>query len=429
MNELPSNGNPLHKKALRLIGEAFLILVITAVLLEISARALACWKSNCVLPPSSFYLNTRRDLIPDPFFQNSPPAPDPFFGFVQRQPGNNNVGLPSAVDYPYQKKKDEYVIGLFGGSLALHVFYPISSPEMQKEFDRVPWLKNRKVVWLNFSQGCMRQPQQFILSAFYGETLDLSVSLDGFNEIAMHNPGAPPTEPCFYRELFTDPSRTEKNTAAVKRLKWWQAQAADTMAKYPALTNSAAFHLAWKALHNWAERRIHEIRRAIPMPTTGPEPDSPEEDQALASHWEKFTRLQSSLASRIGLPSVFFLQPNQHLKGTKPLAPEELALWENIPGIRERQARIQRRYESLRKSSGQLQAQGVQTIDLTGIFIRNEEPLYSDDCCHLNDQGRILLAKSMVRQIVDRMLAQKIRAPKISVSGEKGGSSREQTNK
>jgi hypothetical protein len=400
------------KKALRRAGEAALVLAITAFLLEASARALFCWQGSCALPGQAFYLKARHDILPDPFFQSSPPVPDPFFGYVYRQPGTNNVGLSSPVNYPYRKRSDEYVIGLFGGSLALHVFYSIQSPEIEKELKKVPWLQGRKIVWLNFSQGCMRQPQQFIISSFYNETLDLSVNLDGYNEIAMHRPGSPPTEPCFYHEIFTDPSGTQESKAAADGLRWWQAFAANAMASRPALARSAALHLAWKALHNGLERRIQGIRRASREPDPGAAWDPVAEGEALVSHWEKFTTLQSGIASGENLPSLFFLQPNQHVKGSKPLAAEELALWANIPGIREKQERIQQRYQGLRKSAERLRAQGVQVIDLTGIFAQHKEPLYADDCCHLNDQGRILLAKRMVGEIVGRMLSQKIRGPR-----------------
>jgi hypothetical protein len=185
-------------------------------------------------------------------------------------------------------------------------------------------------------------------------------------------------------------------------------QATELMLDHPLLTKSAFFHLAWKGLRQWGAREIQEIRSiARPAPNFHPETEE-EEGAALVKNWEKFTRLQSNIASRIGLPSIFLLQPNQHLKGSKPLAPEEYRLLENTDESPARREHIHHRLSELRKGVSRLRSQGVNAVDLTDTFLLHPEPLYVDDCCHLNDRGTQLLAKRIVREIVGQMLHGKL---------------------
>lgn len=407
----------MHRKALKFAAEAALILAITALLLEISSRALLCWRGDCHLPAIAFYEKARRTFARNASFEHFTPVPDPFFGYVAGEMEANNAGFFSAVDFPYRKKDNEYVIGVFGGSLAMQVFAEIISPELRNEFERVPWLKGRSLVWLNFSMGCMRQPQQFIIASFYNDTLDLSLNLDGYNEVAIHHRGSPAAEPCYYRELFADPANAKEHLLRVSAIREWHSRATDIIVNQPSFLHSAFLHLAWNSLHAWGERKIQVIRE-IDRPKLNLFPETEEQEgEALVRNWEKFTLLQSNIASQTGLPSFFFLQPNQHLKGSKPLAPEELKLWEHLPDLPARSARIHRRMTELKKAAARLKDQGVNTIDLTEVFIRHPEPLYADDCCHVNIRGARLLARRMVGAIVDQMLAGKTRQPIVKRVG------------
>lgn len=89
----------------------------------------------------------------------------------------------SSVDYPYVAKSDEYVVGVFGGSVA-HSF----ALQARLQFE---WLLSeryaggRKVVLLNFAIGGHKQPQQLTTLSYFaaiGQKFDMVLNLDGFNE-------------------------------------------------------------------------------------------------------------------------------------------------------------------------------------------------------------------------------------------------------
>ena len=61
-------------------------------------------------------------------------------------------------------------------------------------------------------------------------------------------------------------------------------------------------------------------------------------------------------------------------------------------------------YPQLRKFSRDLQRQGVNYFDLTGIFVDRPETLYIDECCHLNDRGNELLAAAMTQRMAPALL-------------------------
>ena len=91
----------------------------------------------------------------------------PYFGYTM-EPGfngsHNNLGFLSAHDYPYQAADDEFVVGIFGGSVALQVG---SSPITRRNFEstllkEVERKGYRRVTVLCFALGAYRQPQTFL---------------------------------------------------------------------------------------------------------------------------------------------------------------------------------------------------------------------------------------------------------------------------
>jgi uncharacterized ubiquitin-like protein YukD len=112
----------------------------------------------------------------------------PFFGFVQKpsadfRPGFkvNNYGFITPYDYPLKKtKKNQFIIGVFGGSVA-------SLPRYLKQ---LPGLQDKEFIILSFATGGYKQPQQLLILNYFlalGQELDLVVNIDGFNEVALSN--------------------------------------------------------------------------------------------------------------------------------------------------------------------------------------------------------------------------------------------------
>lgn len=67
----------------------------------------------------------------------------------------NNYGFKDPKNFPYRKKEDEFVIGIFGGSTALHFSeYLLES----KIWENAISDKGKKIVIVNFALSGMKQP-------------------------------------------------------------------------------------------------------------------------------------------------------------------------------------------------------------------------------------------------------------------------------
>jgi hypothetical protein len=103
------------------------------------------------------------------------------------------------------------------------------------------------------------------------------------------------------------------------------------------------------------------------------------------------------LCESLDIHYYHFLQPNQYVPGSKPMgdAERQLAYREDSP-IRET---IERGYPALREAGRTLVEQGVSFVDLSGVFRDVSQPVYADDCCHLDTHGNELLGTAIGRAL------------------------------
>ena len=119
----------------------------------------------------------------------------PYFGFPEKTGGEriNNYGFATTknkkrIDYPYTPADDEFVVAIFGGSVASG-FCQDEAAYLEEALAGHPDLKGHLPVVLNFAAGSVKQPQQlFYLNYFLGlgQKFDLVINIDGFNDV----PGA-----------------------------------------------------------------------------------------------------------------------------------------------------------------------------------------------------------------------------------------------
>jgi hypothetical protein len=91
-----------------------------------------------------------------------------------------------------------------------------------------------------------------------------------------------------------------------------------------------------------------------------------------------------------GIRYYHFLQPNQYVKGSKPMGRREraVALRKDHPY----RPSVLRGYPQLRRHGAQLVDAGVRFTDLTMIFSPLERPIHIDNCCHVDRFGDSLIA-------------------------------------
>jgi hypothetical protein len=141
-------------------------------------------------------------------------------------------------------------------------------------------------------------------------------------------------------------------------------------------------------------------RQDVPQ-VTGPimnYSDTTDIEKFVVDVWENSSRQMSRLARANNVEYFHFLQPSQYYADSKPLSEEEKSLL--LPGDHG-EGKIRRHmYLKLVEAVQAIQQQGdIRIFDLTQIYRDNNETLYVDSCCHLNQRGYELMASAIADRI------------------------------
>ena len=337
----------------------------------------------------------------------------PFFGYTATPGANgaNNQGFfTEHARFPYRKADDEYVIALFGGSVAGQL--PAVKQFLIAPFESA--LRNKgflRVRLISFALGGWRQPQSFFAFEYYLPTFDMAVTLDGFNEI-IHTADSELTVypasfpfPAVWAPLAHGAGSAERALRTADLIRANQSMASWTRwLDGSPLRNSALAHLVWRVVAARYQKHTDALRTAALNETLVEWRDlDPPIDGAFAAKRHEYLMLYERLiedSDRIGrahhVPFFHFVQPNQYDRGSKPLSDEELRDrvtndWSDL---------VTTQYGELRRMVTRLRAEGVRSHDLTGLFAHTDETVYSDSCCHLNEHGLSMLGAAMADRIL-----------------------------
>jgi hypothetical protein len=347
----------------------------------------------------------------------------PFFAFSYdpRVFPSNNFGYPEEADLPYVKDRDEFVIGLFGGSLARSLHAKVAREALVRPLEPALRRKGyREVTLLVLAQGAYKQPQTLFSMLYFIDSIDAAVFLDGFNEIMglpvpeeLASPSQPfdwPHNPLYgaLLALSENPDLwTLRNEIA--ELRSSQQTLTDVTQRGP-LGWSMSAHLLWRIMHSRWENEIQALsaRMADEVTERGGDPfaridrTGRSEAEILDSFFERWARqieMGWLVARDLDMPFFHFVQPNQYVEGSKPLTDQEMRIavteWDASRGRRARAY-----YPHMRQMSADLRARGVPSHDLTMLFEHEPETLYIDPCCHVNLTGRQLIAAAIADTIV-----------------------------
>jgi len=121
----------------------------------------------------------------------------------------------------------------------------------------------------------------------------------------------------------------------------------------------------------------------------------------LASVWRRSSLQMHRLCEANNIKYFHFLQPNQYVVGSKIMEEEELSR-AVVPDHAYKNG-VERGYPFLIKAGEELAKEGVRFHDLTMIFVDVEEPLYIDDCCHINERGNEMVASVIGKTITQEL--------------------------
>lgn len=339
----------------------------------------------------------------------------PFFGYTMppNRAGMNNFGFNCRLSLPYIKKKQEVVIGIFGGSVT-EGFYLNGCDSLTNQLHKNPAFKDKDFVFINFALGGFKQPQQLQILAYFlslGQHFDMVILIDGFNEavycannarlnVDISMPSAQHFLPL--RDLIDQQSLTRARLQTLGHIVTLQEKINDRHKKMKRAW--LAFVYYWHFF--WEKRLSHQYNQAILKfdsqitPARGEEslmnikytilPNKlPLIQERSAAFWARSALTMNNMLAGFHIPFFHFLQPNQYFSQKKFSAEERnQALSSDLPY----QFLVSKAYPYFLKQIVELQKSGVNSYDATAIFDSDNGTIYSDQCCHYNKRGYEIFA-------------------------------------
>jgi hypothetical protein len=388
-----------------------------------------------------FYIH-RKTYKPIPETQDrrlTPNALHPYFGPTHR-PGHpfsmpaallkeaspptatNNFGFISRYSYPYRRRGNEFVVGVFGGSVGVW-FCQLGIDRLIANLKQHASLENREVAALCFSHEGYKQPQQALVLAYFlsiGQEFDLVLNIDGFNEVALGRlndrqgldismPSVMHIDPLI--NLVDQSTLTPEKLESLAQIGRYKRQL-NTLAERINRNRIASVNLVLEQYFQIvSNRHVAEVYAFARLPSNRTEssvvyvtPKTRDRSDAelfdeIARNWVSASTMMNDLLSARSVPYFHVLQPNQYYTQRRFADGEaRVALNEQSPfkdGVEKGYPILIRMSES-----GVWQRNGVRFLDATRLFDREPAPVYMDDCCHYTRRGNEMLADYIATSIL-----------------------------
>ena len=337
----------------------------------------------------------------------------PYMGYVYDPTVEQSSPYGISDTPPVQHRSpDKVIIGIFGGSFADDIAYNMANELSEK---LKPSFPGREFVVVKATIGGYKQPQQLMALNWFtalGGDFDIVINIDGFNDVALPAlENVPDTNPFFPRQWHLR-MRTVPDTeflATVGKIRFldsvgakWQSFFRTGPLRY-SVTANTVWRIGDQLLYNAAvnqRAKLPKMSAANTYAAAGPPaPFANDEEMysALGHLWEESSFQMNALARAKGIRYFHFLQPNQYIEGSKPMGDEErrVAIRADHPYAKS----VRQGYPVLRELGKDLVRRGVNFVDLTNIYANTHDPLYRDNCCHVNTAGQRLVIDTVVKTI------------------------------
>lgn len=305
----------------------------------------------------------------------------------------NDLLLDGPARYPYPRPEDRWVIGVFGGSVARDLV----TSEAPRALATPRWnalaeSRGRPLRLQSFAVSGTGYPAQYHLLRLFPGGVHEAVFLDGFND------------------LFIKGARCEAVTRRAER----GLPPRDELLR-PLRQNARAMHAL--AEGPWGEllwetalgrtiygRRARQASRIMESFFQGEFPGAPPPTGRASpvservARWTRCVEEAHRFAAARGLRAHFFLQPNQHVRGTKPFSAQERACCVTPPPQSDELSTygaLTEAYAAMEAEVLGLRARGVSAWSLAHVYERTAETVYTDSCCHLNARGNAILGEAI----------------------------------
>lgn len=367
----------------------------------------------------------------------------PFFAYVLEQgafthPESglrvNNYGFFSVYDYPFIKTKDnQYVIGVFGGSVANDFSYNSLIDGLKGrgfiEYlkQRIPKLKDKEIIVLSFAGGGYKQPQQLLILNYFlaiGQEFDMVINIDGFNEVALSN--------------LNNQGQIDVNMPSIQHVQPLAGLANSDMSVMRSMVNISEFknrlltgieeleNCPLATCYSWNYLKVQNIFKNYQQEVVTYDrqisdkskelgtnetlvfftkvPQVLDDDLAfekMASTWYESSLAMHQISSEKNIEYFHVIQPNQYYETKRVFSEEEknIAVIPNHPYS----AGVVKGYPLLLSKAEDLRKQGVNVF--SALEVLDEEPglVYRDACCHYNEEGQAILFDAVAGAIAEAM--------------------------
>ena len=333
--------------------------------------------------------------------------PHPYLAFVHSkgQPCSlrniNNIGL-FGEDFPDQRRTDRFVVLLTGGSVAAQLgqMYPKPAPRyLEDELNRNYVSPNGKpFLVLNGGDGAWKQPQQTILFSIYANFVDAVVTLDGYNEQLMIQPGV-----VSRFELpgnnFLDANPIAAQDGFGKVVVSWMAGRVAAWIQSSVLENSHGAYLLVEGLSQLTTKTDPRTAKLFWEMMKLPQ-DIYDDPNKLMAHqieqYRKYIRIMDMTARHYNVKSMFFLQPVPAVD--KPLTEEEKRATPDMT--------YGKRYVGIVRDLETLNEGGIAVRSLLDIYAGEKETIYADSIHAYQapdgeSRGYRIMAARMAREMAE----------------------------
>lgn len=314
----------------------------------------------------------------------------------------------------YKRSTDRVIVAITGGSVARQLSIN-ATDTLADLLSQSPEYSGRKIQFVRIANNGYKQPQQVMVLNYLlaiGAEFDVVINLDGFNEAVL-----PVTEnapqgintafPRDWGPLISAAANPEfpQISGYISYLRHDKRAEAIRFGKFP-LKYSPLAQVIWAIRKESVDRtisaQIHRMQtKDLRSRLAGPV-ETFEDPVEISTHcvdlWARSSILMHQVCESRGIRYFHFLQPNQHVEGSKPISPAEAAV-----AVREFSRlcnAVRTGYPLMQARGPQLVAAGVRFTDLTQVFADHPEPLYVDTCCHVDEQGDQIMARAMAARIV-----------------------------
>lgn len=359
----------------------------------------------------------------------------PFFGFIQKpsadfRPGFkvNNYGFISPYDYPFKKtKKNQFIIGIFGGSVASdYAIFQIQNKFLPKYLKQLPGLKDKEFVILSFATGGYKQPQQLLILNYFlalGQELDMVVNIDGFNEVALSNLNnknevdlaMPSIQHIWPLANFANNSLSTKAMEATLRIQENKTRINQglsslencSLAACNTLTSAYVQHIVnnYKTdVLKFEEERTKKQKddsSVIYINTNKSVLEDSVAFEQMAWNWAKSSIFMHKVLSASNVPYFHVLQPNQYYETKRVFgeAEKQIAFNKETPYAKS----VQIGYPALFKKFPNLEKNNINILNAVNVFDRTKDAVYVDSCCHYNQAGEVIFSDYVGSSILEAL--------------------------